>query len=286
MALTNRESLVRALQISGSASIKAKGIQNIPTQGGSALTGLFFQQQALTSVDLENVLGTSDEFLKRMSQWQAKVESAMATQLRVKGNQFTNINLLKRRLSVNLNMFNKKTADELYSSYYNDVLRMPALLRKAGAPAVELPSGNLYTSAFKFMVDQSGTYHPGREVLTSMIMNFNPSRSPLDALSISRSNILSYKTLERMTKEAGQRKLPTDVFGTLKAGQKVLTFDIETTGVFEGAQMRSAAAAEMVIGKGGVIKSPVVNEQMFLASNQLSGLTVKDSNGAVETMTR
>jgi DNA polymerase III epsilon subunit-like protein len=184
-------------------------------------------------------------------------------------------------------MFNKKTADELYESYVNDVLRIPQLLKKVGAPAVELPSGNLYRSAFKFMVEQTGPYHPAREVLNSMIINFNPSRVGMKSINISRSNILTHKTLKRMFEESAQ-KPSGNIFGSLSAGQKIITFDVETTGVFEGSQVRSMSASMMTVDASGKLVAPDSSQtrNLFMASKQLSGMTVSDTNNGLVSMNK
>lgn len=281
---SNRQRLINALQTQG--LITAKGGLKAFEKAGPRMD-LFFQQGSIAHNDLVDIFGAPEDFLNRMSDWQKKAEQAMATQLRVRGNQNVNSKLLARRSSMNLNMFNKETADELYESYVNDVLRIPQLLKKVGAPAVELPSGNLYRSAFKFMVEQTGPYHPAREVLNSMIINFNPSRVGMKSINISRSNILTHKTLKRMFEESAQ-KPSGNIFGSLSAGQKIITFDVETTGVFEGSQVRSMSASMMSVDASGKLVAPDSSQtrNLFMASKQLSGMTVSDTNNGLVSMNK
>lgn len=283
---SNRQRLINALQTQGLITAKG-GLKAFEKAGTQNRMDLLFQQGSIVHKDLVDIFGTPEDFLSRMADWQKKAEDAMATELRVRGNQNVNARLLRRRSSINLNMFNKQTADELYESYVNDVLRIPQLLKRVGAPAVELPSGNLYRSAFKFMVEQTGPYHPAREVLNAMIMNFNPSRVGMKSINISRSNILTHKTLKRMFEESAQRP-SGNIFGALSAGQKIITFDVETTGVFEGSQVRSMSAATMTVDASGKIISPESSQtkNLFMASKQLSGMTVSDTNNGVMTMNK
>lgn len=287
MSKTTKENLIRSLLQGQLVSSSDKTRKNIGINS-------YFQQQAISSNDIHSVYGTEQQFLERYSAFQRKYEQALDTQINVRRARNKNIDLIKRRGTIDLTVLNKKAQDELYDEY-TKILNMGDLLKKVGAPAVEIPSSNLYRKAFKFRVDQSGGItHPAQLLLNSLMVNFNPNKGGLDSLSVGRNNIMSFGSVQRMYDQGRTRRSSgalSQMFGASQTDDnplRVLTFDIETTGVFKGADTRSIAVAEMMIGSNGqIIGKPQVLRKFNLGivSPQLGGMTVGDANGGIKTMT-
>lgn len=287
MAKTTKERLINSLS-------KAQLIRSAD-RGKSYGINSYFQQQAISGADLNDVYGNEKDFLERYSAFQKRYEQALDTQLNSRRAAGRNVELMKRRGTIDLNVLNKKAQEELYQEYQK-LMGVERLLAKVGAPAIEIPSGNLYRKAFKFRVDQSsGVTHPAQLLLNRLMVNYNPNGEGLSSLSIGRSNIMSFGTVERLYQEGQARRASggiSQIFSPAadpNAGlRRILTFDVETTGVFQGSEVRSLSVAEMFVdAQGNIAGKPQVLPQfnIGISSSQLGGITVGDANGGVRTMT-
>jgi hypothetical protein len=208
---------------------------------------------------------------------------------------------MRKRGTIDLSLLDFETSNALATEFKQKVMRIEQLFQHAGLPSIEMPSANLYRSAFKFEVDNSaGIMHPAQVLLNSMILNFNPEKSGLESINLNRSNILGSKNLSNLWKEfktAIQPGMsPEDIakahrqpFSGMKAGQKILMFDTETTGVDIGSQVRSFSLREMTIGSNGEIlydiEQPLMKDlDVGFKSPKLFGYKVANLNGGTQSL--
>jgi hypothetical protein len=273
-----------------------KGIIDPRAQIGKKVTEeSFFQPKgAITSTQLENVLGTETEFLERYSNFQKEYHAAIGNKLNHAKNAKVNVELMKRQGKIDLSVLNKEVSDRLYKSYTNDVLRMGNLIREVGLPAYEMPSANLYSKVFKFAVDnKQGVMHPAQILLNRMMINFNPNKQGLESLGIGRSNIMSQDTVSQLYERSTKFKAG-EIFGAKPAAGKkleILTFDVETTGVTKYSNVRSMSMASMTMDSSGKLSKAetVPGYNAAFKSPQMSGMTVtsldtQTKNYATRTM--
>lgn len=154
--------------------------------------------------------------------------------------------------------------------YRDEVLKLPMLFNEIGLPSQQLPSTNLYRKAAKYNVDTTNVNHGIITLLNRTIFNINPRISDMDAFNVGISNLMGVNTLEQTTKYGElSRKL---------VGKKIYTFDVETTGVFEGHEVRSFAISENINGN-----IRLLNDFNFTYnSRQLGGITVAGSKSLTE----
>lgn len=220
---------------------------------------------------LNNVYGTSDEFMARYEGFQKNYLRALETELDPRAAGRANLEILRSQGKIDLTILNKTAKERLRQTYMNDILRLPQLMREAGLPNINLPSANLYRQLFRYQVDTSSG-NPAAMLLNSVLLNVNPEKVGLEAFNVGMGNIAGLRTV----KQGSQKDL-----ASLLGGKKVYTFDVETAGIFEGAQTRSMAIAEMTAG-GKISVLPDFN--LSYASKQMGGLNVATGNGASRSM--
>ena len=102
-------------------------------------------------------------------------------------------------------------------------------------PGLEYPSGNLYRSLLQFQTENAD--HPVTDLLRRMYFNVDPTKEGLQALDFGRSSMISSSALERIGNQQD-----------VQPGAKILTFDIESTGVLQTSQVRQFAYQVQVNG--------------------------------------
>jgi hypothetical protein len=220
---------------------------------------------------LNKVYGTSDEFISRYEGFQQKYLRALETELDPRAASRANLEILRSQGKIDLTVLNKTARERLRQTYINDILRLPGLMQEVGLPNINLPSANLYRQLFRYQVDTSSA-SPASTLLNSVLLNVNPQRVGLDAFNVGMGNIAGLRTVKQ-----GRQKTLKE----LLENKKVYTFDVETAGIFEGAQTRSMAIAEMV-GGGKISMLPGFN--LSYASRQMGGLNVATANGGSMAM--
>ena len=210
---------------------------------------------------LDKVYGTSDEFLSRYEGFQKKYLRALETELDPRAAGRANLEILRSQGKIDLSILNKASRDKLRQTYINDILRLPQLMKEAGLPNINLPSANLYRQLFRYQVDTSSR-NPAAMLLNSVLLNVNPEKVGLEAFNVGMANIAGL----RPVKQGAKKDL-----ASLLTGKRVYTFDVETAGIFEGAQVRSMAIAEMT-ADGKISVLPEFN--LSYASKQMGGLNV------------
>ena len=89
---------------------------------------------------LNNVYGTSDEFMARYEGFQKNYLRALETELDPRAAGRANLEILRSQGKIDLTILNKTAKERLRQTYMNDVLRLPQLMKEAGLPNVNLPS--------------------------------------------------------------------------------------------------------------------------------------------------
>jgi hypothetical protein len=123
---------------------------------------------------------------------------------------------------------------------------------------MEFPSGNLYSGLTKFDINQvDNQNHAAVAFLNRTFFNVNPNKEGALAFNFGMSNMLSSEGLERATRQQAADFSPTG---------KILTFDVETTGVTRGSQVRSFAGRIADASGGQVEEFGVAFENMQMAT--------------------
>ena len=251
--------------ISGAGKyIRTSGL-NLPYANRGVASGM------IDKTVLDRVYGTSDEFLSRYEGFQQRYLRALETELDPRAASRANLEILRSQGKIDLSVLNKTARDQLRQSYINDILRLPHLMQEVGLPNINLPSANLYRQLFRYQVDTSSR-NPAGMLLNSILLNVNPERVGLEAFNVGTSNIAGLRTVKQTTKND---------LTSLLSGKKVYTFDVETAGIFEGAQVRSMAIAEMTAGgKIGILQ----DFNLSYASKQMGGLNVATMTNGSKSM--
>ena len=140
------------------------------------------------------------------------------------------MDLQKKSGQINLSLLTYDNQQALKQQYRKQVLRVDELFDQIGLPGMEFNSSNLYSALTKY--DVEGSAHPMSALLNRMFFNINPLKDGFDAINFGGSNMLSTQALKR-TANAGNIT-PADT-------AKILTFDVETTGVTADSQIRQFA---------------------------------------------
>ena len=243
------------------------GIVNLPRANQGVASKMI--DQAV----LDKVYGNSDDFIKRYEGFQQKYLTALETELDPRAASRANLEILRSQGKIDLSVLNKTAREQLRQNYINDILRLPQIMQEVGLPNINLPSANLYRQLFRYQVDTSKN-NPAATLLNSVLLNVNPEKVGLEAFNVGMANIAGLRTV----KQGNQKDL-----ASLLDGKKVYTFDVETAGIFEGAQVRSMAIAEMT-ANGKISVLPDFN--LSYASKQMGGLNVATANGASVSMSQ
>jgi len=226
----------------------------------------------ISSAQISSIYGSSEEFLKNYESFQKRYTAALSSSVDPSRARNVDLSMLRRGQKIDLSVLTMEARKRLEKDYMDNVLRLPKLLKELGLPDVSLPSANLYRELFRYQVDTSDN-HSASVLLNRTLLNINPDKAGMDAFNVGVSNLIGVNKL----KQASTKNL-TDLF----KGKKVYTFDVETTGIFQGAQTRSMAIAEMAPDQSiKILKDHTVS----FASKQLTGINVGSSTGAVQSFT-
>ena len=225
----------------------------------------------ITADILTSVIGTPDQFLGKYERFQnqyfqylkeGKLDPTKAGRV--------NIDTLMAGGKIDLSVLRSDIADQMKKAYIDDVLNLGTLFEKIGLPEVSLPSANLYRKAFRYQVDTELAAHPYLTVLNRTIFNVDNLTSGLSAFNPGVSNLMGYNSLR-------QSQTP---LSSLFEGKTVYTFDVETTGVFSGSQVRSMAISQMKDGNISVLD----DYNLSYASRQLGGIEIGSLNSGSRSM--
>lgn len=225
-----------------------------------------------SNLEAKNIYGTSEDFLNEYENFQKTYFKALETDIDPLRASKVDIGMLKRGEKIDLSVLNASTRRSLEQIYVNRVLRLPEIIKNLGLPDLNLPSANLYRELFRYRVDTASspgtTPHAGAVVLNRTLLNVDPNKSGMDAINVGVSNLMGFKKLKQNTRKS---------LKDLLDGKKVHTFDIESTGIFAGAEARSAAIAET--SATGSIRL-LEDETILFGSKQLTGISVGGAGGS------
>lgn len=295
---TTRERMIQALE--GIVAVQGRsGSEILKMRTGDSISPAqaFFQQSPLSTGFFNNFykpetsrlgsaidpsISSSDHFLKEYEAFEKEYFSALENQANHARGTAINVELMKKRGVIDLKLLNRQKADELYSMYSRRVLQLDRLIGEAGLPGVEMPSANLYSKSFRYLseTDQSGVVHPAHVVLNRSFFSFNARKAGMDSFTVSKNNLLSSRALRDILEQSKSIASGQGMFPGLKEGMRVMTLDVETTGVFEFSQVRSLSLAESTF-EAGKLTAPksVPNMNLLFDSPQLRGFTVGQMNG-------
>jgi hypothetical protein len=140
------------------------------------------------------------------------------------------MDLQKKSGQINLSLLTYENQQALKQQFRKQVLQVDQLFNDVGLPGMEFKSSNLYSALTKY--DVEGSAHPMSALLNRMFMNINPLKDGFEAINFGGSNMLSTQALKRTANAANFS--PADT-------AKILTFDVETTGVTADSQVRQFA---------------------------------------------
>jgi hypothetical protein len=131
---------------------------------------------------------------------------------------------------IDLTLLNYENQQSLKQQFRKQVLQADQLFNDVGLPGMEFRSSNLYSSLLKYDVTAGDS--PMATLLNRMFFNVNPLKQGFEAINFGGSTMLSTESLRRITNNANFTPAQT---------AKILTFDVETTGVTADSQVRQFA---------------------------------------------
>lgn len=269
-------------------------------QPGQVAGMLDYLQQGAFGPDqaaFEGVFGRVDDFFDQYRSFETKYRSAIQKHLnRSKFNRVSVQQKLQRNI-IDLNAVDFGVRRELEDDLKGKVLKLNSFIHDQGFFGINLPSSNAYRAQFRANIDLSqGIVHPGQLMMLNTVFNFNPEKAGLDSLYVG-SIFETTKSLEETWKKmkdlaedpnlTGAQRLSRqiDPFYTVKKGERVLTLDIESTGIHEKAVVRQFAVAEMVKGETGFSKPELLSEfNKQFASSQFNGISVTTMNNSTRSL--
>jgi hypothetical protein len=247
----------------------------------------YFQKQSLsTKADFEKVFGTAEEFMARYKDFDTRYGAALQEHLDSGKTNRVLADMTRQRKVIDLNQLVKDPQQALSEMFKSKVLGLNNLFSEFGLPSNELPSSNAYRALFKYDIGyEDGIVHPAQILLSRLNFNFNPEKSGLESINVG-NKMYGYEALSNLWDRFSRGGASTlaqqiDPMSGLLEGQKVLTFDVETTGIFDNSQVRSFAAAEMTY-ENGVLTTPTNVINANFRNDQLNGINVKSLNGVVQ----
>lgn len=268
----------------------------------SKLTGFLVGSNTspLSLSDIESIYGSSQDFIRAYQLFEEEYINEVVrsnagrnvpvtdvrSDLASKGIDFSLIKDYKARKRLEEKF--KRQILKLTGSSDSQGVFSPGLLDR-GLPTVTTPSSNPFRATFRYLFDnegEQGFLHPAQVLLTRLNMTFNPS-GPVGLESIGiGGKIFSSSQIASATGMGGT--IPRPVAGELR---RVMTLDIETTGVDAASLARTIALSESYINEAGDIvdasgnpAGPRLLSNVFLDIQSMHGQTVTTSSGATQSM--
>lgn len=265
-----------AFGVSGVDQISARISQNLKNPIGSPGT----------TNALNRVFGSEDEFMKRYENFNNVYKMSLAKEL-----DSTAISAGQRRMIqsamdapvINLNLIrNVKERQNLVSMLRNNVIDMESMITNFGVPGLGLPSSNLYRGAARYLVDQKTGQHPLLSLVNSLTFNIDKTKTGAAAFDIGKSNLPSFSALKNSFEKSKQLSSSGGGIFSNPTGTrpvKILTFDVETSGLGIYDQVRSLAASTMEIQHGGTITHNADGFSTHFLTPQMEQYGMRGSSG-------
>lgn len=250
----------------------------------------YFQRSPLTMQQMNQIFGTSDEFLNRYNNFAERYYSALTNRSNLAKGIDIDPKLEKAMGRIDLTMLNVEKQKELYDLFTRDVMRLDDLIRIGGLPGAHMPTANSYSESFRYLVGATAPgdpMHAAGVVLNATYFSHNERRMGMEGFTLGKKRIMSQENIL-----AVMRQLDTTRGGSLfdlPAGSpgrlRIATLDIESTGVFKFSQARSFSIAEQIYENGQLSAPSVVrNMSTVLDSPQLGGIIVGGRGGQTTSL--
>lgn len=278
-----RETTVQAMRksLAGFIQDQRKGVSRLSSRAADIPLSAYLQQTPIGDDVIESVYGSADEFMATYKGFMDAYIQALEDPSTHAKTKTVNVDLMKRTGRVDLTVFNYETSQALHQRYLTDVLKMDRLLNQVGLPGVQMPSSNLFKQNLKYLVDPEATMHPAVMLLARSNITFNRRMAGIESLGVGRSNILSMDALSQIFSQltsGDMFNMTADEISSGKSALKVVTLDVETSGVFDFSHVRSFSAIESTYS-GGVLSGHKEVANVLFDSPQLHGYTVQQTSG-------
>lgn len=209
-----------------------------PTQQGAA-AGI--GERIIDAGISERIYGTSDEFMSGYKKFQDYYFELLSdpTNVRRSFSKNLNIEMMRKTGTIDLSILNYSAQERARKLFAGSVVKLDSLMGNVGFPNLAFPTANPFRNPFKFEVDQN-IAHPAQAMLNRMIFNVDRTAASIADIRFGTQNIMSAEDLERNVYQIQKMKSGS----LLQEGKKIITFDVETTGVLPGSQVRSISLAE------------------------------------------
>lgn len=257
------------------SQVSARIAQNLRSPLGSQAPGT-----------IERVFGSEDEFMKRYQNFNNLYKVALKKELEstaISTGQKRMINAAMDAPVINLNLIrNVRERQNLVSMLRNNVVDVENLISNFGAPGIGLPSSNRYRGAARYLIDQRKSNHPLLALVNSFTFNIDPTKEGAEAFGIGRSNLPSFSALKSAAERSKQMSSGSKALGLLGTGKtKIVTFDVETSGLGIYDQIRSLAASSLEIDSTGKLEiEGLINEHF--TTPQMGKYTMADPSGRMK----
>ena len=235
------------------------------------------QASPISAEDIKSVYGEPSEFLANYRNFEENYFRLLSDPSnRRQFARVRDIDIERRSGIINLSHLNYENQQILKEQFTTTVLRTEDLFSKVGLPGLEFPSGNMFSSSLlKYdigteAIGTAGDTNPVAVLLNRMFFNVDPTKMGMDAFNFGKSNMLSSQSLERIAAMQDFQSV----------GKRVMTFDVETTGVTYDSQVRQFAyeiqeADQTISAK---ISKSFINDQMDIANVSKSGISTRMSS--------
>jgi len=200
------------------------------------------------------IYGDSDTFMGKYRDFERQYYEELSDIKNVRKSFAKNldVDMMRNTGSIDLSILNLESRKKLENVFAGSVLKIEDLFANAGLPARHLPSSSPYRTPAMFEVEQ-GLEHPAQVMLNKMIFNIDPTSNSVADVRFGSTNITSADDLERNLFQIGEMRkrdaqgvsglldFTPNADGSLK---KVVTFDVETTGLGSMSQVRSVSLAQ------------------------------------------
>lgn len=260
----------------------------------------------------EQLYGDKDAFMSRYKDFEEQYYKELSDIKNVRRSfaKGLDVDLMRNTGAIDLSILNLDSRKRLENSFAGKVLKIEELLSNAGLPSKHMPSSSPYRTPAMFEVDQ-GLEHPAQVMLNKTIFNIDPTSNSIADIKFGTTNIMSSKDLERNLFQIGKMK-DRDAQGMSKlldftpnadgSAKKIITFDVETTGLGSGSQVRSISLAQrtnlddmaQTVEKfgynsprlGGILAGPQLSDTLsgFLSRSEDMGTVVNSEEEFLENM--
>ena len=260
----------------------------------------------------EQLYGDKDAFMLRYKDFEEQYYKELSDIKNVRRSfaKGLDVDLMRNTGAIDLSVLNLDSRKRLENSFAGKVLKIEELFSNAGLPSKHMPSSNPYRTPAMFEVDQ-GLEHPAQVMLNKTIFNIDPTSNAIADIKFGTTNIMSSKDLERNLFQIGKMK-DRDAQGMSKlldftpnadgSVKKIITFDVETTGLGSGSQVRSISLAQrtnlddmaQTVEKfgynsprlGGILAGPQLSDTLsgFLSRSEDMGTAVNSEEEFLENM--